>query len=64
MLNSSALVLVKDDKLEYVRQTDSADTNIVIKSHDPQPTSKPSYSGGVGGGGGTFTTPKPSETPV
>lgn len=63
LLNSSALVLVNDDKLEYVRQTDSADTNIVIKSHDPQPTSKPSYSGG-GGGGGTFTTPKPSETPV
>lgn len=64
LLNSSALVLVNDDKLEYVRQTDSADTNIVIKSHDPQPTSKPSYSGGGGGGGGTFTTPKPSETPV
>ena len=64
LLNSSALVLVNDDKLEYVRQTDSADTNIVIKSHDPQPTSKPSYSGGGGGGGGTFTKPKPSETPV
>ena len=64
LLNSSALVLVNDDKLEYVRQTDSADTNIVIKSHDSQPTSKPSYSGGGGGGGGTFTTPKPSETPV
>ena len=57
-------MLVNDDKLEYIRQTDSADTNIVIKSHDPQPTSKPSYSGGGGGGGGTFTKPKPSETPV
>lgn len=61
LLDSLTLTLVNQDNLEYFSQTEPLGTEIIIKSHEPQPTSKPHYGGG--GGGGTFAKPKPTETP-